>query len=116
MLKSVAPTDVATDRYNDMLEERLQDTVWSQCASWYRVGGRGRIVTFPGPIVLFWWWLWRLRWEDYEIDGPGVEEWRRHHAQRSYKAPLVTISLVGVLVALVSAVLLGGLELREILG
>lgn len=113
VLKSVAPTEVATDRYNDMLQERLQDTVWSQCASWYRVGGRGRIVsTFPGPLVLFWWWLRRICWEDYEINGPGVEEWRRRHAQRSYKALLVTVALVGVLVALVSAVLLGGVEPR----
>jgi hypothetical protein len=116
LLKSVAPTDVATDRYNDMLQERLQDTVWSQCASWYRVGGRGRIAsTFPGPLVLFWWWLRRIRWEDYEIKGPGAVEWRRRHAQWSYKSLLVTVSLAGLLVAPVSAVLLGGVEPREIL-
>jgi hypothetical protein len=116
MLKSVAPTDAATDRYNDMLEERLRDTVWSQCASWYRVGGRGRIGTFPGPVVLFWWWLRRIRWEDYEIGGPGVEEWRRRYARRSYEALLVRVAQVGVLVALVVAVLLGGVEPREVLG
>ena len=116
LLESVAPTDVATDRYNDMLQERLQDTVWSQCASWYRVGGRGRIVgTFPGPLVLFWWWLRRVRWEDYEIKGPGVEEWCRGHAQWPYKPLLVTVALVGLLVALVFAVLLEVVELSEIL-
>lgn len=115
ILKSVAPTDAATDRYNDMLQERLNDTVWSQCVSWYRVGGRGRIAsTFPGPLVLFWWWLWRLRWEDYEIDGPGVKEWRRRHARRSSKARFVMLALAGVFVALVSAVLLGGVELKEV--
>ena len=116
LLKSVAPTDVATDRYNDMLQGRLQDTVWSQCTSWYRVGGRGRIVsTFPGPLVLLWWWLRRIRWEDYEIKGPGVEEWRRRHAQWSYSSLIATVSLVGPLVALVFAVLLGFVEPREIL-
>jgi hypothetical protein len=118
VLKSVAPTDAATDRYNDMLQERLEDTVWSQCASWYRAGGRGRIVsTFPGPLVLFWWWLRRVRWEDYEIDGPGpgVKEWRRRHARRSYRVLFVKVALVGALVALVYAVLLGGVEPREIL-
>jgi hypothetical protein len=116
LLKSVAPTDIATDRYNDMLQERLQDTVWSQCASWYRVGGRGRIAsTFPGPLVLFRWWLRRIRWEDYEIKGPGVEEWRRRHAQRSYKLLLVTVAVVGLLAALVFAVLLEVVEPREIL-
>ncbi|KAF8495884.1 FAD/NAD-P-binding domain-containing protein [Russula emetica] len=117
LLKSVAPTDLATDRYNDMLQERLQDTVWSQCASWYRVGGRGRIAsTFPGPLVLFWWWLRRICWEDYEIKGPGAEEWRRRrHTQCSYKSLLVTVALVGLIVALVFAVLLGVVEPREFL-
>ena len=115
-LKSVAPTDSAADRYNDMLQERLKDTVWSQCVSWYRVGGRGRIVSpFPGPLVLFWWWLRRLRWEDYEVDGPGVKEWRRRHALRSFRTRLVTVALAGVFVALASAVLLGVVEPREIL-
>jgi len=111
LFKSVTPTDAATDRYNDMLEERLQDTVWLQCTSWYRVGGRGRIFsTFPGPLVLFWWWLRRVRWEDYEIKGRGAEEWRRRRAQWSYKTLFVIAALVGLLV-----VLLGGVEPREIL-
>jgi hypothetical protein len=115
LLKSVAPTDVATDRYNDMLQERLQDTVWSQCASWYRVGGRGRIAsTFPGPLVLFWWWLRRIRWEDYEIEGPGAEEWRRRHrhARWSHKSLLVTVALVALVFAALLEVVL---EPREIL-
>jgi hypothetical protein len=115
-LKSVAPTDVATDRYNDMLQERLQDTVWSQCASWYRVGGRGRIAsTFPGPLVLFWWWLRKVCWEDYEIKGSRAAEWRRRHAQWSHKSLLLTVALVGLLVALVFVVLLEVVEPREIL-
>ena len=116
ILKSVAPTDAATDRYNDMLQERLEDTVWSQCVSWYRVGGRGRIAsTFPGPLVLFWWWLRKLRWEDYEIDGPGVKEWRRRHALRSSWAQFVMLALAGLFVALVSAVLLGAVDPKEVL-
>lgn len=113
LLKSVAPTEAATDRYNDMLQERLKGTVWSQCVSWYRVGGGGRIVsTFPGPLVLFWWWLRRPRWEDYEIDGPGAKEWRRWHALRPR---LVMVALAGVFVAPASAVLLGGVQPKEIL-
>ena len=100
-----------------MLQERLQDTVWSQCASWYRVGGRGRITsTFPGPLVLFWWWLRRVRWEDYEIEGPGAEEWHRRHApQWSYKSLLVMVALVGLLVALVFAVIFEVVEPRSVL-
>lgn len=112
LLETVAPTDEATDRYNDMLQERLQDTVWSQCASWYRVGGQGRInSTFPGPLVLLWWWLRRIRWDDYEIDGPGVDEWRRRQSRWSRKSMLVP----GLLVTLAFAVLLGAVKPSEIL-
>jgi hypothetical protein len=97
ILKSVVPTDRATDRYNDMLQERLEDSAWSQCSSWYRVGAQGRIFsTFPGPLVLFWWWLRKVRWEDYEIEGPGAEEWRRRHAVRSHQAWLATVTLFGL--------------------
>jgi hypothetical protein len=49
-LTSVVPTEAATDKYNDMLDERLENSVWTQCASWYRAGARGRIFsTFSGP-------------------------------------------------------------------
>jgi hypothetical protein len=56
--------------------------------------------------------LRRIRWEDYEIEGPGAEEWRRRHAQWSHKSLFVTAALVGLLVALV---LLELIEPREIL-
>jgi hypothetical protein len=116
VLKSVAPADGATDRYNDMLQKRLEDSVWSLCASWYRVGGRGRIFsTFPGPLVLLWWWLRKVRWEDHEIEGPGAEQWRRRHARWSRKALLAMAFLTGALGAVAIAyVVLPGVELSEI--
>jgi hypothetical protein len=115
VLNSVAPTDSATDRYNDKLQERLEDSVWSQCASWYRVGSRGRIVsTFPGPLVLFWWWLRMMRWEDHEIKGPGAEKWRRRHAPWSYEKLLGTATLACALGTFAFAVLDRGAELSEI--
>jgi hypothetical protein len=111
VLTSVAPTDEATDRYNNMLQERLKDSVWSQCASWYRVGGSKRITsTFPGPLVLLWWWLRRLRWEDHEIEGPGAEAWRRRHARWSRKRLIVTLAF-GVFL---SAFLLQNIELLSL--
>jgi hypothetical protein len=98
-LTSVVPTDAATDKYNDMLQERLENSVWTQCASWYRAGARGRIFsTFPGPLVLLWWWLRKPRWDDYEIKGPGAEQWRRRHdGSRARKARAVKFSLVAAL-------------------
>ncbi|KAI0288967.1 hypothetical protein BC826DRAFT_1092860 [Russula brevipes] len=85
---------------------RRTDSVWSLCASWYRVGGRGRIFsTFPGPLVLLWWWLRKVRWEDHEIEGPGAEQWRRHHARWSRKALLAMAFSAGALGALAYVVL-----------
>ena len=97
VLTSVSPKDSATDKYNDMLQDRLEDTVWSQCASWYRVGAQGRIFsTFPGPLFEFWLWLRKTRWEDFEVEGPGAKEWRRRHGS-SRLAQVGTVALVGAL-------------------
>jgi hypothetical protein len=97
-LTSVVPTDAATDKYNDMLQARLDNSVWTQCASWYRAGARGRIFsTFPGPLVLLWWWLRKPRWDDFEIQGPGAEQWRRSHGSRARKAWVATAVLVAAL-------------------
>ncbi|KAF8273965.1 FAD/NAD-P-binding domain-containing protein [Lactarius quietus] len=97
ILTSVSPKDSATDKYNDMLQDRLEDTVWSQCASWYRVGARGRIFsTFPGPLFQLWLWLRKPRWEDFEIEGPGAKEWRRRH-RSTRLAPFATVALFGAL-------------------
>ena len=115
VLNSVAPTDAATDRYNDMLQKRLDDSVWSQCASWYRTSSRGRIFsTFPGPLVELWWWLRTLRWEDHEIEGPGAEKWRRRHARWSWTRLLLTVALADTLGTLAFALLFRGVKLSEI--
>jgi len=100
-LTSVAPTDAATEKYNDMLQERLENSVWSQCTSWYRTGARGRIFsTFPGPLVLLWWWLRMPRWDDYEIEGPGAVQWRRRHGSRARKARAMKFTLLTALAVL----------------
>ena len=98
VLTSVVPSDAATDKYNDMLLERLENSVWTQCASWYRTGAQGRIFsTFPGPLVLLWWWLRKPQWDDYEVQGPGAEGWRRRHGSRARKVRAVTFTLFALL-------------------
>ena len=100
-LTSVAPTDAATNKYNEMLQARLEDSVWTQCASWYRTGAQGRIFsTFPGPLVLLQWWLRKPRWDDFEVKGPDAEQWRRSHGSRACKAQTVNFTLVAALGAL----------------
>ena len=92
-LTSVVPSDAATDKYNNILQERLQNSVWTQCASWYRAGAQGRIFsTFPGPLVLLWWWLRKPQWDDFEVEGPGTQQWRRDHGSHANKARAVKIT------------------------
>lgn len=114
-LTSVAPTDAATDKYNDMLQARLQNSVWTQCASWYRTGAQGRIFsTFPGPLLLLQWWLRKPRWDDFEIQGPEAEKWRRSHGSRACKAQAVNFTLVAALAVLVVVAYREGMGFGEL--
>ena len=80
------------------------NSVWTQCASWYRAGAQGRIFsTFPGPLILLWWWLRKPRWDDYEIKGPGAEQWRLRHGSRARKVRAAKFTLVASLGVLAAA-------------
>ncbi|KAH8984127.1 FAD/NAD-P-binding domain-containing protein [Lactarius akahatsu] len=116
-LTSVVPTEVATDKYNDMLQERLDNSVWTQCASWYRTGARGRIFsTFPGPLVLLWWWLRKPRWDEFEVEGPGADAWRRRHGSWARKVRAVTFTLVAALGLLALVAYRKGMGVDELAG
>ncbi|KAJ7645054.1 hypothetical protein DFH06DRAFT_1425707, partial [Mycena polygramma] len=70
-------TPAATDAYNDVIQARLARSVWVECASWYRAGGEGKVSSiFPGPMLLFGWWLRTPRWADY-IVRPTTGKWAR---------------------------------------
>ncbi|KAI0260368.1 FAD/NAD-P-binding domain-containing protein [Gloeopeniophorella convolvens] len=95
LLKSIAPTDQVTDKYNKKLQAKLENYVWTQCASWYRVGANGRIATnFPGPLVQFAWWLRKPRWSDYTVAGPRVAEWESVRRTRARVAAVRTICIL----------------------
>jgi hypothetical protein len=66
----------ATDAYNTKLQERLSRSVHSQCYSWQRTGGTGKVFNpFPWAVTLWWWWLRRPIWAHYiAIDG---ENWAK---------------------------------------
>lgn len=54
--------------YNEALQARLAGSVWSQCRSWYRLDGQGRIVAiFPGFTREYVRGLRRLEAADYEL-------------------------------------------------
>ncbi|KAH9051293.1 FAD/NAD-P-binding domain-containing protein [Lactarius deliciosus] len=116
-LTSVVPTEAATDKYNDMLQERLDNSVWTQCASWYRTGARGRIFsTFPGPLVLLWWWLRKPRWDEFEVEGPGADAWHRRHGSWARKVRAVTFTLVAALGLLAFVAYRKGMGFDELAG
>lgn len=69
-IKSFEIKEEATNKYNEWLQDRLADSVWNDCNSYYqaRTGGekRGKIIaTFPGPVSLFWWLTKFPRWKNW---------------------------------------------------
>ncbi|KAJ7020477.1 hypothetical protein C8F04DRAFT_1143915 [Mycena alexandri] len=64
----------ATDAYNELIHARLARSVFMGCISWYRTGGEGKISSiFPGPMLLYGWWVRRPKWDDYQVKG--TEQW-----------------------------------------
>ena len=77
-LTTFEPTVPGTKRWNDWIQKRLANSVWTQCQSWYRVGAEGKIFsTFPGAMALYWWMARSPRWDDYIVQGPGKGAWER---------------------------------------
>lgn len=77
---SIDVTTRATTEYDVKIQKRLSRSVFVGCNSWYRVAGSGKITNiFPGAAALFWWWLWRPIWADYDVvkrDGEKVPKRR----------------------------------------
>ncbi|KAF4615529.1 hypothetical protein D9613_003507 [Agrocybe pediades] len=69
-IQSIEVTKEATDAYNSKIHGRLENTQYTQCSSWYRVGQEGKIVNiFPGYATLFWVWLRTPNWNHYTSVG-----------------------------------------------
>ncbi|KAI0311991.1 FAD/NAD-P-binding domain-containing protein [Amylostereum chailletii] len=102
-LTTFEPTSAATDEYNNWLQRRLVNSVYTQCHSWYRAGsdGSGKIFSkFPGPLTLFWWFVRSPRWQDYTVDGPGRASWQR-------KGKIIAVVRTAAVVTGIGAVGLG---------
>lgn len=78
---SFAVKPAACDAYNTKIQKKIDGGVLTQCVSWYRAGGTGKVTTiFPGPVTQFWWWLRKPVWGDYEV--AGGERWRKEKRLR----------------------------------
>lgn len=90
-------TAAATDAFNAEMERRLGSAVWTNCASWYRVGQRGKVAAlWPGTVVEFWWRMRDVNWAHY--DAIGGEKWTRARQAKSLVNLLVSIGIVGLAV------------------
>lgn len=87
-VRSVVVREEASAKYNSWLQARLARSVWNFCNSYYRSyyrrsGDDGKIVvTFPGPVSLFWWLARRPRYSDYEVVR-GEDRWQMHELKRA---------------------------------
>lgn len=61
----------AEKMYNEKIQGRLQQTVWSGCQSYYKLGDKV-IATFPGTTSELYWRLREPKWEDYHQVGGRV--------------------------------------------
>ncbi|KAF9454662.1 FAD/NAD(P)-binding domain-containing protein [Macrolepiota fuliginosa MF-IS2] len=89
-------TSEATDKYNVWLQNRLQNSVWTDCMSYYRSDRKfGKIIaTFPGPVALFWWLCRTPKWDRYR--AVGAETWvEEQRSQRVFRR-LVFIFVLSV--------------------
>ncbi|KAF7353944.1 hypothetical protein MVEN_01080700 [Mycena venus] len=90
-------TAVATNEYNDLIQRRLARSVFVQCLSWYRTDGEGKVSSiFPGPMLLYGWWVRRPRWEDYIVKAP-TDKWERkmwREKWMAYLSPILYLDLL----------------------
>jgi hypothetical protein len=89
----------ASDKYNHWLQAKLKDTVWDDCASWYRRDGSGKNgATFPGSLTYFWWLLYRPTWEDFSaVEASGWEkEIKRRRRMAALMSSSIAITVIGL--------------------
>jgi cation diffusion facilitator CzcD-associated flavoprotein CzcO len=69
---SVAVRPEAEERFDDEIQQRLQDSVWGGCASWYRDSG-GRVTTnWPGTVAEYKQRTARVEPADFEVTHRAI--------------------------------------------
>ena len=70
-LATMEVTQQACDAFNDMLQERMENTIWIQSGSahgYYRHHTGKIVLAFPGPNVEYWKMLRRPEMSDYAVE------------------------------------------------
>jgi len=105
----------ATDEYNHWLQNRMADSVWTECNSFYHSGDEHQkkvVVTFPGPVTLFWWMARRPRWDHFK--AVGAEQWFSQRTLEKAQSRKRVLRLL-VLFMTAAACVFAGTRLRSIL-
>lgn len=95
--KSFEVREEATDKYNTWLQNRLSRSVWTDCNSYYQVGGQKQtkiVATFPGSVTLFWWLTLWPRWN--EFIGVDAEAWYKERRREVVRRRVLLAGLVAV--------------------
>ena len=74
-VSSIVVKQQANERYNESLQRKLKNTVFTECGSHYHTGGKanGKIMAaWPGPVGSFWWITRYVNWSDYELRGAAI--------------------------------------------
>ncbi|TCD67926.1 hypothetical protein EIP91_011790 [Steccherinum ochraceum] len=80
-VSSFEVTHDATNAWNESVQRKLADSVWSACSSWYRVGQTGKNTSiWPGSLTHQWLHLRRPAWSDYR--AVEAAEWERRRLWR----------------------------------
>ncbi|KAL0949998.1 hypothetical protein HGRIS_010007 [Hohenbuehelia grisea] len=96
--KSFEVTQASLDKYDSWLQGRLADSVWTECNSYYRQDSDTKpriVVTFPGPVSLFWWMARKPRWGEFK--AVGADAWfstLKHQKRRSLAVTGLLLSSV----------------------
>ncbi|KAF9254290.1 FAD/NAD(P)-binding domain-containing protein [Marasmius fiardii PR-910] len=113
-ITTVEVTNGATERYQERIESRLQQSVFVDCQSWYRTKDTGRVgAIFPGSAMMFWWWFRKVNWEDYELVGKKRKAWRRQLRWRRRRDDLVNTAILGSLFFFLFTLTRSGIRLYE---
>ncbi|KAJ3725816.1 hypothetical protein C8R42DRAFT_575595, partial [Lentinula raphanica] len=102
-IKSFEVKQDVSEQYNSWLQNRLKDSVWNSCDSYYHWDNRRdsrNIASFPGPAALLYWLMRRAeRWEDWKVveAEPGWINKQKWNMRRNLLLGLSSIPLAVVL-------------------
>jgi hypothetical protein len=110
-LDSVDVTEKAMTRFNTWIQKCIDNSVFTQCTSWYRIGQTGRVAQiWPSAVVQFWWMTLWVKWGDYTTQGKRKGSW----LFRRRSATVLRYLLMTSVVFLAGAVGTGRLTRNEV--